>query len=302
MKRKIVRHGPSSLTISLPMKWVKKNNLTSGMEIEVIEDYNKLILTTDNEISHKAISIDLSDSGKMLNRVVGAIYKAGYDHAKIKYKSTNEFYLIQSDIERTAHGFEILKYSPTDMEVKSVFEQNPNEFTSVLKRLLYVVKNIGSEIYDVMKSNDKNSLDMIIMQDKSVDRHANFCRRLINKGTKIEYESPACVYYVCEEVEIIGDMYKDLAVLIRDNEIKILPEYLEIMNEINELFDFMIRLFYNFNRQKIEDLDQFEKTLNEKFDKLSEMKNIDVKLYSQLYMLYKTIFELKGAYFTLFLK
>lgn len=302
MKRKIVRHGPSSLTISLPMKWVKKNNLSSGMEIDVLEDYNKLIITTDSEVSHKTISIDLSDSGRMLNRVVGAIYKAGYDHAKIKYNSTDEFYRIQSDIERTAHGFEILKYSPTDMEVKSVFEQNPNEFVSVLKRLFYVVKNIGSEIYDVMKTNDKKSLDMIIMQDKTVDRHSNFCRRLINKGTKIDYESPACVYYVCEEVEIIGDMYKDLAILIKDNDIKIMPEYLDILNDVNDLFDFMIKLFYSFSRAKIEELDQMEKSLNKKFDELSVKKNIDVKLYSQFYMLYRTIFGLKGAYFTLFLK
>ena len=35
MRRKLIQHGLSSLTISLPRKWVKENNLKKGDEIEV---------------------------------------------------------------------------------------------------------------------------------------------------------------------------------------------------------------------------------------------------------------------------
>ena len=44
MKRKIVKHGPISLTVSLPSKWVKKRNLKAGDEVEVEEHNNGLFI------------------------------------------------------------------------------------------------------------------------------------------------------------------------------------------------------------------------------------------------------------------
>ncbi|MBI2136461.1 AbrB/MazE/SpoVT family DNA-binding domain-containing protein, partial [Candidatus Woesearchaeota archaeon] len=44
MKRKLVQHGNTSLTVSLPKKWTDKFNLKKGDEIEIVEKDDKLFL------------------------------------------------------------------------------------------------------------------------------------------------------------------------------------------------------------------------------------------------------------------
>ena len=46
MKRRIVKQGHNTHTITLPSQWVKLNNLKSGQELDVVEQENRLIITT----------------------------------------------------------------------------------------------------------------------------------------------------------------------------------------------------------------------------------------------------------------
>ena len=42
--RKLIQHGNSSLTISLPSKWIKNKGLKKGDQIQIIEKGETLIL------------------------------------------------------------------------------------------------------------------------------------------------------------------------------------------------------------------------------------------------------------------
>jgi len=44
MKRKIIKQGHNTLTITLPSEWVKKLNLNAGDEIEVYERDSGLVI------------------------------------------------------------------------------------------------------------------------------------------------------------------------------------------------------------------------------------------------------------------
>ena len=45
MIRKLIKHGESSLTVSLPRKYVKENNLIKGQEIELTESGKEIIIS-----------------------------------------------------------------------------------------------------------------------------------------------------------------------------------------------------------------------------------------------------------------
>ena len=45
MKRKVNRVGQNTLTVSLPSKWVKENDVKQGDELEIIEEHNKILLS-----------------------------------------------------------------------------------------------------------------------------------------------------------------------------------------------------------------------------------------------------------------
>ena len=61
MKRKIVQHGSSSLTVSIPYKWIQKYNLNKGDEINIEENGNSLILSSDNRKVQNVKKIKVDD-------------------------------------------------------------------------------------------------------------------------------------------------------------------------------------------------------------------------------------------------
>ena len=85
MKRKVAQIGPSTLMVSLPMKWVKENNVSKGDELNIIEDKHSLIINTSHKKNKLNIEINMSGLGSMLNRTICAIYKAGYTNINFKY-------------------------------------------------------------------------------------------------------------------------------------------------------------------------------------------------------------------------
>ena len=58
MKRKIIKQGHNTLTITLPSDWVKRFNLQGGNEIDLIEKDNGLFLTTEKINSIKKAEFD----------------------------------------------------------------------------------------------------------------------------------------------------------------------------------------------------------------------------------------------------
>ena len=47
MKRKIIKQGHNTLTVTLPSKWVKDLNLSAGDEIELIEKDKSILITSE---------------------------------------------------------------------------------------------------------------------------------------------------------------------------------------------------------------------------------------------------------------
>ena len=60
MKRKIIKQGHNTLTITLPSEWVKKLNLSAGDEIDLVEDNSSLYINGKQHNGFKTTTIDIS--------------------------------------------------------------------------------------------------------------------------------------------------------------------------------------------------------------------------------------------------
>ena len=59
MRRRIIKQGHNTLTVTLPSKWVQLFNLKQGDEIEINERENGLFLTTEKHDEELKTEIDL---------------------------------------------------------------------------------------------------------------------------------------------------------------------------------------------------------------------------------------------------
>ena len=73
MFRKITRTGPVTHTIALPSKWVKKNNLSAGEEINIEEKGEELVISPSKN-SGKEKSIKMEYKEYLIREMLEKIY------------------------------------------------------------------------------------------------------------------------------------------------------------------------------------------------------------------------------------
>ena len=87
LRRRVVLHGPSTLTISIPTKWAKKHGIKKGDELEVKELNNALIVGTDREYGPvPRAEVDLTGlSDEAINSILAVVHKLAYEEVSISF-------------------------------------------------------------------------------------------------------------------------------------------------------------------------------------------------------------------------
>ena len=284
--------GGKTFVVSLPSEWVKKYEIQKGEELDLEIRGDSVVVRTEKLIVGEDLGVNMTKLRSMLGRAVGAIYKAGYKQAKIIYDGDDQLRAIEDTLARTCIGFEIIKQEQTYVVVKNIVKTDPTEFDNSLRRLFYTLEVMGWDLAEAKSSED---LERVIQKDDQVNRLADFCRRILNMGdTKFVFK-PHVIYYVVEQLERIGDIYKKLAKhMLKKSGI--------CDEELKEMFlkaqGFLVQfreLFYNFEMGKFEN---FGGTFYLFAQKLEELEDKDSYFVFNFRCLLETIFDMNGALLT----
>lgn len=266
MKRKLIQHGASSLTVSLPKKWTNTNNLRKGEEIDVIESGAKIIISAKKHYERRKIELDVSGSEKMIKRIVGAAFKSGYDEIVINFSSFNELKTVQELTREQFSGFEIIDQTKERVVLRNISENNFEEFNAVLRRFFLVLNQISQETMQAIEKNDFKWMKSIALMKIESDKFADYTRRAINMGYELESKRSAPLYTIIEQLEKAVDRYADLCNYLSDEKITSSKDLRLI---INALFVFETKIyecFYKFDLKKIAELGKLKTELQIKLN------------------------------------
>lgn len=298
MKRKVNRVGTSTLTVSLPSAWVKERNLKPGDELELDTDGPALIIGGTGGVREQTLQADVSDMGSMLNRVVAAIYKAGYHKVNLNYSNPHELETIQNAVDRSCHVFEIMKITPKQVEIRTISSLEPENFSKVFRKIGHAVLDMAEETFIALKNKDEALLKSVILKDKIVDRHTDFCRRTINAGHNTPYERPAPIYVISEQSEILADLYKSCCADWLEHRQPIHQDLLELLSAVNDLLREFYDTLYHFNQERVSRLGTKELAIRALINEISTSRRDDVKLIYYVTSMFETTFEMKSALLT----
>ena len=296
MKRKIAQIGPSTLMISLPSKWAKKFNLKKGHELEITENNEKLIVSTQNEIQKNELELNVSSLNLMLYRLIGAVYKAGYEQVKIIFNTPEQLEIIYDVLRKTCIGFEIIEQSKNFIIIKEISKPEHHEFENVLRRNFLFLLSVANDSLDSIKKQDYDELKNITLRDYNINKYSDFCRRILNKRSISEKNPP--LYHIIEQLEKLGDIYRDLCLYIYENKLKIDKETLQIYQKINEFLNSFYVAFYKFNFENMEEFGRTRQALRELLNKSLNSKTQDKHVLFYLSNISNTVFDLNGALMT----
>ncbi len=281
MKRKIIKQGHNTLTITLPTKWTKQFNLKAGDEVEISERNNGLFINTERQEDLRSITIDIQGLDiPTIWKYFMAVYREGYDEVRVNfdpretYDSPYKFFSTQSidakygkrSLKHTTYetiqeitnrfiGYEIIEHHSEYCLIKDLAEISSKEFESSLRRIFLLIQQMAEETLDAIKTNNHPILRNLHDIDINVDKFHDYCVRVLNKKIIKETRKTNLMFTTLYILELLADEFKSIAHhIIEDMKGKKLDNLQPICEIIIEQFNQYYEVFYKFEKQKIVDM------------------------------------------------
>ena len=180
MRRKLVRQGKSTLTVSLPKKWIEKNELNEDNDVEIQEIENILQISLDSNIIKKNKEIELflsNEHKKVIKLILRMLYKLGYHKIKLNYNDENTIKKIKRTIRNHLIGFEITNFSNTNCIIENITEPTDTKIEKLKLRIFHIISNCFELLIQDLKNANPYNNEQIINSVESIDRYSNFCLR-----------------------------------------------------------------------------------------------------------------------------
>lgn len=285
MKRRIIQIADSTQLISLPRKWCKKFEIKKGDEMEVTEEGNRIIVSTENETGLSSIEVDVTDLDRSsIIYVIRSIYRQGYDEIKINFKAPTSFHyrlnekinvisVIHEEVNRWI-GAEIVQEKEKFCLIKDLSQISSKEFDNVLRRIFLLVIDASKDMLDALKNHNYKLIETIEDKHATITKFVSYCIRLLNKKDYPDQKKKLALYEIIISLEKITDILKYCARDILEYKPSLRKESLEIVEEIDSLVDMYYNLFYKFELDKISEFiekrDKINKTIKKASKKIPE--------------------------------
>ncbi|MFH1589562.1 MAG: hypothetical protein ABIB43_03280 [archaeon] len=250
MKRKVIKQGASSLTISLPTKWTKKFKIESGDEVEVDDAGKDLLISTGHDFSSKKTTIDVSGlSLSMIRNYINAVYIRGDDEVNINFNNQETMELIQDSVNHHI-GFAIVQQQKNSCLIKDLSGTTSSEFDNILKRVFYMIISFGEEGLELIKKQEP--LKDFWKRDLTINKYIYYSLRMLNKKGHPEFEKTEFYYNILILLEHLADEYSRLYGNLKTP--KLSPKTIKIFEEVNKMFKDFFEVFYKFDKLKADNL------------------------------------------------
>lgn len=188
MRRKLIKQGKSSLTISLPKKWINLHKLSSGDSVDVELEDNDLIIKNDSKKPLKKTEIELNDHNKETFRsLIGSLYRGGYDEIKVKYDDDKILINLQDAVDSIL-GFEIVYIEKKSCIIKSIYDNENAKIKPHIKRIIHSIFTIQEMIHEDLKNNEKSTLQIKKLRN-NVLKNRDLIIRIIKKQKLLDDSS-----------------------------------------------------------------------------------------------------------------
>jgi len=263
MRRKVIKQGNGTLTITLPKEWTKKVGLKGGQDIEVVENHDQIVISKKFKRELGRIELDISDFdyasiGKMLR----SVYKLGYEEIYLhfnntltKEQKTNKLKPVSMKINHevnTLLGCEIIEQTKNSCLIKDYSNASTDEFDTILKKVFIMMLNYNNEFIEQTKTIDKEMLATMRGKHFNISKFLFYSLRILNKvGYKDNAKLPI-LYHTVASFDNILDIVKYAAAnLLEFKQKQLRKETLNIITRILSEFRRYYDYFYKPTHDKV---------------------------------------------------
>jgi phosphate uptake regulator len=295
MIRKVIQLAGKTLVVSMPSKWARAAGIEKGSEVSVEEKGDSLLISSLSLKKRLSAEVDLSGTMPMTKRVLGALFKLGYEEVKARFSTSEELAAVQEVIREEFIGFEVVKRTKNSIEIKNVTRLDEGEFETIVRRMFLALIGMAEESLQALLKEDSLWLNTIALTDKDINKYADFCRRLLHqKGLSVS-NKPLPTYYLVEQLERIGDSYRDICSEAISGR-KLCKAGEKTYSEVTGFFRQVYEFYYSFSLLNVAEIGRKRKLLKNKISEIMETsKKDEFQVLMLLDKLVDDIFDMNGA-------
>lgn len=283
MKRKVIKQGHNTLTVTLPSKWCSEHNIQPGKELDLTVEDDKLIVHSQPAKENLAISVDITGMDRCsILYIIRNAYRMGYSQIELSFDNTTTMFyetletvtvlsVIHFEVNHLV-GPEIVNQTKNYCLIKDLSSPEPEEFGSVLRRIFLMLINAADEFVLGIKTKDFNLVETIEEKHDTITKFVSYCLRLVNKGNGIGYKHHALIYHIIANLDKIADVlkYSSRAFIVYHKDFS--KDAIELIKQMLKSLRLYYEFFYKYDLKKSIEIDK------NRDDVLGKLKTIYKKL------------------------
>jgi phosphate uptake regulator len=251
MIRKVIKQANQAFTITLPIEWVRDNNIEKHNEVELeIQDKSLVIKNTHGvSVKKSKVTIDYIDRG-LIGRRIQALYASGIDEIGIDSKEDIGSSLI--DVASELVGYALVSQDKNHYVIKDIGGGNYSDLDEIFKRVFQMVLMFYESAISDIFGKESETQDDLDNRDSEINKFCLFLERAINK---LSYSDPIkgrILFTYSFALEKIGDEIHRLWRSNINNKIKKSQKLKELMLLSKEGLDLIFDFYYNSDLKTID--------------------------------------------------
>jgi len=249
MKRKLIGLGNGSLVVSLPSKYVQKNELKKGNEVELSEVEGGLVLSVHSNVEPKKKVIDIGNLSNISGRYISSLYRMGYDEFEVKFSKPDMAVELMRKMSENTIGLAVINQKEGSITIKDLSGKKNEELGNITRRIWLLILELGDDLLNIVKSSKFDELPVYWTREKTINQFMNYSIRLLN----FSKEGNFSYYYFIRRIEGIADNYKELAECILESKSKT-DDLIDFLGQVNNLLRKLYTEYYDYKDEECEKL------------------------------------------------
>jgi phosphate uptake regulator len=267
MIRKLVKHGPSTLIVSVPAPWVKRMGLRAGDEVWVSEEQNKILISTDKNRRKDSIELNITNLDRTsVVLLLHALYRNGFCNITLLFDKPETIHfrtqqkvpyskIIHFMVKRLV-GFEVSKESSKRIELSQISYIDRDEIQNMINRTFTLLQDMVTSFCKALRENDLHEIKKIEDKHDSITRLVSFLIRAISRGEYENKSASVAMPHVLANIDKIIDILKYMARdKIRDRT-PINKKILDLLPVFDTSFVNYAKVFRKYDEQLVRNISQ----------------------------------------------
>ncbi len=255
MRRKVVKHGTATLTVSLPSKWVKQYNIKPGEELEVVPTGKDLLISTHQEPTAKRAELNLTqEKTRTIEKILKNFYRMGYDEIKINFEK-NETLLKVKQVLNLYLGLEVVEESSKSCLIRNVSPTITLDFNTVFRKCFLLILQEYEFIFSNLENGALEPPEIIEQMNHDLRKFTVLCQRMLFQSSTLPSELQASYYTILSKLLRTSWNCRDIFKIICTQKKEISKDTIAYLKMAQQLFADSYEAIFKRDSTKIEELD-----------------------------------------------